>query len=132
MMGTESAGPSTLADVVAWCRQAPAGTRLDAHAVADMLASVDMDALHVVEPVTAPETWRERLWTCPEETRLGVREVAEALGRPRSFVYARTGPRSTDPIPHRKIDGTIQFKADEIRHWLESREQVIPGGLRAL
>jgi len=48
-----------------------------------------------------PETWRERLWRVPAETRLGVREFAEAMGRPKSWVYRRTSERSEKaPLPH--------------------------------
>lgn len=39
MMGTRSPAFETLADMAAWCERAPAGTHLDAHAVADLLNS---------------------------------------------------------------------------------------------
>ena len=69
-----------------------------------------------------PLSWRERLWSCPPETRLGVRELAEALGRPRSFVYraARRG------LPHRKLAGELTFIAGEVRRWVTEHE-VAPG-----
>jgi hypothetical protein len=78
------------------------------------------------EPLEA--TWRERLWTVPGETRLGVAEVAEALGRPRSYVYARTGPKADDPLPHRKLDGTVVVTAGELRAWIRSHETVVHAG----
>ena len=73
-------------------------------------------------------TWRERLWTAPSETRISVRELAEAIGRPRSWVYRRTAPNGDrSPIPHRKLDGELTFVIGEIRGWmLEHETEVTP------
>jgi predicted DNA-binding transcriptional regulator AlpA len=79
-----------------------------------------------VEP--APETWRERIWRVPSETRLGVREVAEAVGRSKSWVYKRTQAAAEDPIPHRKLDGELMFAAGEVRAWIRAREDVLVAG----
>ena len=70
-------------------------------------------------------TWRERLWVAPAETRMGVRDVAEALGRPVSFVYRGT---STKTIPHRKLDDELTFTAGELRAWLQVHEESITRG----
>src|SRR5688500_12817982 len=43
-----------------------------------------------IDAPPAPPAWREKLWTCPEATRLGVVELAEAVGRPKSWVYRLT------------------------------------------
>lgn len=82
------------------------------------------------------ETWRERLWTCPAETRLGVRELAKALGRPVSWVYRsvsayryeRAGDgrrkkvrRQDQPLPHERLDGELVFRAGRVRCWIEAR-----------
>jgi predicted DNA-binding transcriptional regulator AlpA len=78
-------------------------------------------------------TWRERLWTVPPMTRLGTLELCEALGRPRSWIYARTQSDAVDPLPHRKLDGALVFVAEEIRGWICQREEVVepgPAGLR--
>src|ERR1041385_5137634 len=62
-----------------------------------------------VSPVAAPVTWRERLWTCPGDTRLGVRELAEALGRPRSWVYrAVAGKREAKRLPAFRFPATAR------------------------
>jgi len=76
----------------------------------------------------APSTWRERLWVVPSETRLGVGEVAEALGRPKSYVYERTGSKAENPLPHRKLDGVLLFAAGELRAWIRDSEEAIHGG----
>jgi predicted DNA-binding transcriptional regulator AlpA len=84
-------------------------------------------------PVEGPEpvadeyepTWRERLWIVPAETRIGVAELTEALGRPRSWVYRHTSGKT---IPHRKLDGELVFVAGEIRAWIRDREEVEAGG----
>ena len=67
--------------------------------------------------------WREKLWTVPADTRLGVREVAEAMGRPRSWVYRRTSEKSGKaPPPFRRLDGELVFAAGELRVWLKRHE----------
>jgi len=119
-----------VADVVAWLEAAPSGTQLSAAALRDWLAPL-------VAPSTPPEpragTWRERLWTAPAETRLGVVEVAEAIGRPKSWVYRRTGESAAKArLPHRKLDGELVFTAGEIRHWVEQHEAIVARSVRWL
>lgn len=82
------------------------------------------------------DTWRERLWTCPDETRLGVREIAEAVGRPPSWVYRAVSPhryerakdgtrrkvrRLEQPLPCERLDGKLVFRAGRVRSWIEAR-----------
>lgn len=134
-MDTRSSGFRSLAELQAWCQRAPAGTRLDARQVAEILADVaaespserDGDHMQVLAHPVAP-TWRERLWTVPAETRIGVCELAEAVGRGKGWVYERTRSSADDPIPHRKLDGTLIFTAGEVRAWIRSREEEIVGG----
>jgi len=71
-------------------------------------------------------SWPERLWTAPAETRLGVRELAAAVGRPRSWVYRHTAPKGDlAPIPHRRLDGLLVFLAGEVRDWLLATEEIV-------
>jgi len=79
----------------------------------------------VPEPTTAPLvlTWRERLWLVPAETRLGVREVSEALGRSRSWLYKHIAT-----VPHRKLDAELTFLAGELRAWIRDAEETVRGG----
>ena len=79
--------------------------------------------------VATQETWRERLWLVPAETRLGVREVAEALGRSTSWLYKRTQLKAEDPIPHGRLDGELVFKVGEVRAWIRQREDILVAGL---
>lgn len=82
-------------------------------------------------PEPAP-TWREKLWTVPPETRLSVPEVAEAIGRPVSWVYRHTSEKSGLPrLPHRKLDGELAFVATDLRQWLRANEEVIEPSTRA-
>lgn len=77
----------------------------------------------------APESWREKLWIVPAETRIGIGELAEALNRSRSWIYKRTmanaGPGR---IPHRKLDGELVFVVGEIRAWIRDREDAVHEG----
>lgn len=75
------------------------------------------------EPVLSL-TWRERLWLVPSETRLGVGDVAEALARSKSWVYKRTMVTAEDRLPHRKLDGELQFCAGELRTWIREHEEI--------
>ena len=119
-----------LPGLLAWLEAAPPGTTITAASLVEALAEMATEA-----PMAPPEplqhTWRERLWLVPAETRLGVREVAEALGRPASWVYRRTSVKSEKaPLPHRKLDGELVFTAGELRAWVERHEAVVVPGLR--
>lgn len=85
--------------------------------------------LEVLPPAPPePQTWRERLWLVPSETRLGAAEVAEAMGRSKSWLYKRTQAAAEDPVPHRKLDGELIFTAGEVRAWVRNREDVCHAG----
>jgi len=109
-----------------------------AAALADALERA-AQLLRQVEPVAAPITmvpaaepasWRERLWSCPPETRLGVREVAEALGRPKSAIYRLTSRNGSalPRLPHRTLGGELTFIASEVRSWVTATEVVVVPG----
>jgi hypothetical protein len=118
-------GFSSMAELVTSLGRMPAGTLVPARELAAALETL-VDASPEPPPTTVAESsWRERIWTVPAETRLGVLEVAEALGRPRSYVYERTGPKATDPLPHRKLDGTVVVTAGELRTWIRTHETVV-------
>lgn len=120
-----------LPDLLTWLRAAPPGTMLLAAAVAEALANLPTATPAASEPFQV--TWRERLWLVPSETRLGVREVAEALGRPASWVYRRTSEKSEKaPLPHRKLDGELVFMAGELRAWIEGHETMVVPALQRL
>jgi hypothetical protein len=142
-MSSPSPRLRTIHELLEWCRSAPAGARLDAHALADILSEIladdpldHGDSPKAPNDVTQSWTWREWLWAVPAETRLGVSELAEAVGRPKGWVYARTkksprrkassgDTRGDQRIPHRKLDGTLVFLAGEVRAWLRDRETVV-------
>lgn len=115
---------STLQTVLEWLRAAPAGTSVTAAAMVDLLAPV-AESEPVVEFEPTPPSWREKLWTVPAETRIGVAELCEATGRPRSWVYRAT---SAGSIPHRKLDGELVFTVGEVRAWIREREEVVISG----
>jgi hypothetical protein len=85
-----------------------------------------------------PQTWRERLWTCPADTRLDVRALAEAVDRSADWVYRaidpkRSAARGRDPLPCQKLDGVLVFSAGAVRGWLQASECVVnpaPGAAR--
>ncbi|HEY0776572.1 MAG TPA: hypothetical protein VGD56_01275 [Gemmatirosa sp.] len=120
-----------LRDLRAWLRVAPPATLVPA---ADVLAALEQDAPPADEPradapAALPTSWRERLWLVPDATRLGVLEVAEALGRPRSWVYRRTGPTAEQhgvtPLPCHRLDGELVFRAGELRAWVTAHEVAV-------
>jgi predicted DNA-binding transcriptional regulator AlpA len=87
----------------------------------DLVAAGHGPAL--VAPTTGA-TWRERLWTCPDDARLRVQDVAEALGRPRSYVYrAVAARRGVHRLPASRLSGELVFVAGTVRAWLEREEQ---------
>ena len=131
---------TTAAHAVAHIRSPVAAVDNALAAVAESLRRV-ADALDAIaaQPAATPPpvqpavtTWRERLWTAPPETRLGVRELCEATGRPRSWVYRacrRNG--ASPPLPHRKLDGVLVFVAGEARTWVREHEEVVVAGRTA-
>lgn len=76
-------------------------------------------------PVDAAPTWREKLWTAPAETRIGIAELREAFDRPASWVYRHTSAKT---IPHRKLDGELIFTVGELRAWAREREEIVHAG----
>ncbi|HLZ46565.1 MAG TPA: hypothetical protein VKQ05_12900 [Gemmatimonadales bacterium] len=116
----------TLSALRAWVEAAPPGTLVPAAAIAQALAET---AVQTSANTPAPVSWRERLWTCPPETRLGVAELCEAIGRPKSWVYRHTGPNSPGArIPHRQLEGELVFVAGELRQYLTEHETVVVPG----
>jgi hypothetical protein len=121
-------GPGSLAAVVAWLHEAPAGITLDRSTALAMLEPLltTHGAAAPPTPDIAPSTWKERIWGAPAETRIGVAEVAEAMGRSKSWVYHRVGQ-----IPHRKLDGELVFVVGELRLWIRDNEETIVAGRTA-
>lgn len=119
--------PRSLDELVEWLDQAPPGTSVDAAVMRELIGGATATlTLHRGEAAPAEPTWRERLWTVPAETRIGVKELAEALGRPRSWVYRRTGQNAHKaPLPVRKLDAELVFVVGEIRGWLIERETLV-------
>lgn len=123
--GKEMGRSDPLGELMAWLATAPAGTLVSAAGLAERLATVEGVSVAPRREIEH-QTWRERLWTVPAGTRLGISEVAEAVGRSKSWVYRRTSPKSAKaPLPHGKLDGELVFEAGRIREWLETHgEQV--------
>jgi hypothetical protein len=92
--------------------------------VARVLRELPVDPTPAGPAVMREESWRERLWSCDPQVRLGVRELAEALGRPKSWVH-----RHSRSLPHRLLSGRLVFAAGEVRGWLRQAERIeVPGG----
>lgn len=111
----------------AWLEAAPPGTLIDARALAQLLPAGEVQTSG--NPTPAPLTWRERLWTVPPETRIGMAELCEALGRPKSWVWRHTGPQSPGArLPHRKLEGELVFVVGELRQYVRDHETVVVAG----
>jgi hypothetical protein len=79
---------------------------------------------------TGTETWRERLWTCPEEMRLGVAELSEAVNRSTDWVYRAASAkvackRGRSALPCSRLDGQLTFRAADVRAWVRRSELVV-------
>lgn len=72
--------------------------------------------------------WRTKLWTCPADTRLRREDLEEALGVSDDWIYRRTQASADDPIPHRKLAGSLCFRAGEVRAWVREQEEVLAAG----
>ncbi|HUG00646.1 MAG TPA: hypothetical protein VML95_02150 [Longimicrobiales bacterium] len=113
-----------------WCAQAPPGALVPAAWVAEALEAEGDTPARPPTPVVAtePASWRTRLWIVPANTRLGVSELTEALGRSRDWAYRHTSPKATHRLPHRKLDGELVFLAGELRAWLSEHEEIVERG----
>lgn len=101
------------------------GTTVPAAEVARVLeAALEGDGPRAGEEhpprVAEVTTWRERLWTVPEETMLGITELCEALDRSRDWCYRACSAKRERPIPHAKLDGMSVFRAGQVRTWIEA------------
>jgi predicted DNA-binding transcriptional regulator AlpA len=123
---------------VEWLAAAPDGTLVSAATAAEWLGEALgrpdgprslQETAGPLQENPAPLPWRVLLWSCPPDTRLGVDELLEAVGRPRSWLYKKTMSGVPDRIPHRKLDGALVFVAGEVRHWLKEREELVSVGL---
>lgn len=77
-----------------------------------------------------PPHWRERLWECAPDVRLGVRELAEAMDRSPDWVYRATNAklaaaRGRAPLPCARLDGVLVFTAGAVRRWLNASEEIV-------
>ena len=117
-----------LGELQTWLSQAPPGTLVPADSLAQAIAA-SVPNIQGRSVVQQPMSWRERLWLVAPDTRLGVAELLEALGRTKSWLYRHTGPNSPGTrIPHRKLEGELVFVAGEICSWVRDNELVrVPG-----
>jgi predicted DNA-binding transcriptional regulator AlpA len=121
-------GTKGLASLLEWLRDAPPNTAVDAAEIAKRIAESG-EALDTTHGGSPEPTWREKLWTIPPETRIGRKELLQALGRPASWLYRHTSPKSECArIPHRKLDGELVFVAGEVRQWLIDHEEIVVPG----
>jgi predicted DNA-binding transcriptional regulator AlpA len=110
--------------------------RLIAEQVREQLRTLVPEALAAMRSNSNPvkQTWRERIWEAPPETRLDPREAAEALGLSRATVYRKCEATDDDRLPHRKLrTGGIEFVAAELRSWIAQRAIVAhPGTIESV
>src|SRR2546426_8007850 len=126
-MDINGRSPRTVVELAAWLRSLPEGTSLPARGIADYLERFAAETPGPMPPSLGaqPLPWAALVWVVPAETRIGVRELTEATGRPKSWVYRHTSGRGDCPrLPHRKLDGELVFVVGEVRPWLVEHEVV--------
>lgn len=123
-----------ISDVVRWLEQAPPETMLPAHSVLALIREAVPEGKNAAIELSPASTWRERLWSAPPETRLGVEELSDAIGRPKSWIYRHTSAKSgLELLPHRRLDGALVFLVGEIRKWVAEHEAtVVPAHSQAV
>lgn len=105
-----------------------ASVTLPATAVRDWLTTEPkVEPIAIVGP---SDTWREKLWTCAADVRLGVRELAEAMDRSPDWVYRATSQKHAtehgrNPLPCSRLDGALVFTAGAVRDWVRASELVV-------
>lgn len=119
---------ASLSELRRWASEAPEGTTLPAAALVELLDGLEDPVPELIQVEDSePRSWRSRLWEVPAETRLGVEDVAEAVGRSSHWVYRATS-RGEDPLPSRKLGGRLAVTAGELRAWIRDHEEVQHGG----
>lgn len=125
---------SSLERLHAWLLAAPPGTSVPASALLEVLDQPAPTLVESPDVLPLPDlTWRGKLWLVPAETRIGVTELTEALGRPKSWVYRHTSDKavaagSGPMLPHRKLGGELVFVVGELRAWIRASEEVVVSG----
>lgn len=114
-----------MAEKLAVLRSLPPSTMIAVRDVVELIDSIPDQPVHM--PTCDPEAvqlpWSALLWLVPGETRIGIRELCEAVGRPRSWVHRHTAERGNcQRLPHRLMDGRLIFVAEELRQWLLQHE----------
>ena len=54
---------------------------------------------------------------------IGVNELAEVLGVPPSWIYARTRGTGNDAMPRIRVGKYVKFKIDDVMSWLEKKNE---------
>ncbi len=127
-MGIATPPARSLTEFRRWLADAPAGTLLTAPAVLELLDRLT-DASPARPAVVLPgEAPSAGLWSLPADARLSVVELARLLGRTRSFVYRAVSAKACAtsdrrPLPARRLAGQLQFRAGDVRAWVEAEER---------
>ena len=58
-----------------------------------------------------------------EERLVGVGEIADTLGVPKSWVYSRTRETGPGSIPRIMVGKYVKFKIDEVMAWLKKKNE---------
>ena len=54
---------------------------------------------------------------------IGVNELAEILGVPPSWIYARSRETGSDSIPRIKVGKYVKFELDRVKDWLKKKNE---------
>lgn len=66
----------------------------------------------------APDVTLETARNPTFEKPLTVKQLAATLGVKVGWVYSRTSPRCSDPIPHMKVGKYVLFYLSKVQEWL--------------
>ncbi len=115
-------------EIVEWLQAAPEGTLVRADAIAERLVAYDkrspvIEAPRAIAHDGGSTPLLDRFWRLPADTRLGVKQLVEALGKPRSWIYRRTGSQSDLPkLPHKRDGSRLVFVVGEVKQYLNDHE----------
>ena len=58
-----------------------------------------------------------------EQKLIGVNELAEILGVPPSWIYARSRETDPDSIPRLKVGKYVKFELDKVMDWIKEKNE---------